>query len=88
MDSRDCHNDPHIKDRGFFVEVTHPEAGTHRYPGLFAKMSGTPLTYRTPSPCLGEHNEYVYKKLLGVSDEEYAELEREQHIGLEYLGPG
>jgi len=88
MDARDCYNDPHLKDRGFFVETTHPEAGTHLYPGLFAKMSGTPLTCRLPSPCLGEHNEYVYKKLLGVSDEEYAELEREQHIGMEYLGPG
>jgi len=87
MDGRDCYHDPHLKERGYFVEVTHPEAGTHLYPGFMVQMSGTPPTYRMPAPCLGEHNEYVYKKLLGVSDEEYAELEKEQHIGTEYLGP-
>ncbi len=27
---------------------------------------------------------YVYKELLGISDEEYAELEREGHIGMDY----
>jgi len=88
MDGRDCYNDPHLKERGFLVRVTHPEAGTHLYPGFMVKMYGTPLTYRMPAPCLGEHNEYVYKKLLGVPDAEYAALEREQHIGMEYLGPG
>jgi len=54
-------------------------------------MAGTAITtstYRRPAPCLGEHNEYVYRVVLGVSDEEYAELEREQHMGIEYLGPG
>ena len=87
MDGRDCYNDPHLKDRGLFERVTHPDAGTHDYPGMIVKMSGIPLLYRMPAPCLGEHNEYVYKKLLKVSDEEYARLEQEQHIGRDYLGP-
>jgi hypothetical protein len=26
-----------------------------------------------PSPCVGEHNEYVFKELLGMSDDEIAE---------------
>jgi len=34
---------------------------------------------------LGEHNEYVYKQVLKVSDEEYAELEKEGHIGMDYV---
>jgi len=34
---------------------------------------------------MGEHNEYVYKQILGVSDEEYAELEREGHIGMDLV---
>ena len=29
---------------------------------------------------LGEHNEYVYKTLLGYSDEEYARFEEEGHV--------
>ena len=33
---------------------------------------------------LGEDNEYVYQKLLGYSAEEYAVLEEEGHIGMDY----
>jgi crotonobetainyl-CoA:carnitine CoA-transferase CaiB-like acyl-CoA transferase len=38
-----------------------------------------------PPVRLGEHNEYVYKQVLKVSDEEYAELEKEGHIGMDYV---
>ena len=27
------------------------------------------------APCLGQHNEHVYRALLGMSADEYAELE-------------
>jgi crotonobetainyl-CoA:carnitine CoA-transferase CaiB-like acyl-CoA transferase len=37
-----------------------------------------------PPVRLGEHNEYVYKQLLKVSDDEYMELEQEGHIGMDY----
>ena len=33
----------------------------------------TPRELNKPSPCLGEHNEYVFKQFLGMSDEEIAE---------------
>ena len=37
------------------------------------------------APCrMGEHNEYVYKEILKVSDEEYAQLEAEGHIGMDF----
>jgi crotonobetainyl-CoA:carnitine CoA-transferase CaiB-like acyl-CoA transferase len=48
-------------------------------------MSKTPNHFRLPPVRLGEHNEYVYKKLLGFSDEEYARLEREGHIGMDLV---
>ena len=75
---------PHFQERGFFEEVCHPDAGTHLYPGMYFKMSGTPLCIRMAAPLLGEHNEYVYKQLLGISDEEYEMLEQEGHIGMDY----
>ncbi|MGB2855452.1 MAG: CoA transferase [Dehalococcoidia bacterium] len=81
----DAYNDPQMKDRGFFEEVTHSECGTHRYPGLPYRMSKTPNHFRSPPVRLGEHNEYVYKEILKVSDEEYAELEREGHIGMDLV---
>ena len=84
--SRDCYRDPQLLERGFFEEAYQEECGTHLYPGMAFKLSETPGRIRK-GPCrLGEDNEYVYKTLLGVSDEEYAELEKEEHIGMDYIG--
>ncbi|MCH7746192.1 MAG: CoA transferase [Chloroflexi bacterium] len=84
MDQRDAYNDPHLNERGMFEEVTQEDTGTHLYPGAPFKMTEPPLTIRRGPVRLGEDNEYVYKTLLEVSDEEYAELEREGHIGMDY----
>lgn len=81
----DAYNDPQMLDRGFFEKIIHPECGTHLYPGLHYRMSKTPNRIRRPAPLLGEHNEYVYKQVIGVSDEEYAELEKEGHIGMDFV---
>jgi crotonobetainyl-CoA:carnitine CoA-transferase CaiB-like acyl-CoA transferase len=81
LDQRDALHDPQLASRGFFEVVSHREAGTHLYPGMLWKMSGTPLSIRKPPPCLGEHNEYVFKNVIGMSDEEIADLEKGQVIG-------
>lgn len=70
-------HDPHLNERGFFEELSHPEAGTHRYPGVSWKMSRTPGRLRMPAPCFGQHNRYVFQELLGMSDEEISSLEEE-----------
>ena len=74
-----------MKYRDFFQEVTHPECGTHIYPGIAWKMRKTPNRIRRAAPRLGEDNEYVYKQIIGVTDEEYAELEHELHIGMDFV---
>ena len=33
---------------------------------------------------LGEHNEMVYKELLGLIEQEYKKLEDAGHIGMDY----
>lgn len=83
-DAAEDYADPHFKEIGVFEEVTHPEAGTHVYPGIGWTQARTPNRIRRYAPRLGEDNEYVYKELLGVSDEDYAELEKEGHIGMDY----
>jgi len=83
IDDRDAFNDPHLRDRGSFQQLTHPDCGTHLYPGLAWKASKTPNSIRTPPCCLGEHNDYVYREVLGVSPAEYEELVREGHVGQE-----
>lgn len=82
----DAYADPHLNARGFFVSLTHPECGTHRYPGILWNMSKTPGAIRRPACCLGEHNDYVYRELLGLSAAEIARLRQAGHIGEAYIG--
>jgi crotonobetainyl-CoA:carnitine CoA-transferase CaiB-like acyl-CoA transferase len=82
----EAYADPHLNARGFFETVTHHECGTHRYPGMLWKMSKTPGSIRSAACCLGEHNDYVYRDLLSMSDAEIARLRQEGHIGESYIG--
>ncbi len=75
---------PHLAERGFFEELTHPEAGTHRYPGLNVRFTETPNHLRRHPVRLGEDNDYVYRELLGFSEEEIERLVELGHIGEEY----
>jgi crotonobetainyl-CoA:carnitine CoA-transferase CaiB-like acyl-CoA transferase len=50
------------------------------------KMSKTPGMIRSPACCLGEHNDYVYRELLGMSDEAIECLRQAGHIGETYIG--
>lgn len=66
--------DPQLKHRHFFWELEHPEAGKYLSPsGAHFLLSKTPYELKR-APLLGEHNDYVFKGLLGLSDEEVAEL--------------
>ena len=84
MDQRDAYADPHLNERGAFEEAYQEDTGTHLYPGAPYKMSETPSKIRRGPVRLGEDNEYVYQELLGYSAEEYAVLEEEGHIGMDY----
>ena len=81
----DALSDPHLKERAFFLQLSHSEAGTHPHPGFLWKMSQTPPVVKSPTPCLGEHNDYVYRELLGKGEEEITQLKKEGHIGTDYL---
>jgi benzylsuccinate CoA-transferase BbsF subunit len=70
----DLYEDPQLRQRGLFWPIDHTEMGTFTHLGTslqFSKTSGQPYL---PSPCLGEHNEYVLTKILGKTDEEFLEL--------------
>ncbi len=75
---------PHLTARGFFQRVNHPDAGEHLYPGLNVRLTETPNGFRRPACRLGEDNDYVYRDLLGVSDDEYERLRQQGHIGTVY----
>jgi crotonobetainyl-CoA:carnitine CoA-transferase CaiB-like acyl-CoA transferase len=85
LSAADAYADPHLRARGFFETVTHPEAGTHEYPGILWRMSHTPARIRRPPCCLGEHNTYVYSDILGYSPAEITRLTQAGHIGDTYV---
>jgi crotonobetainyl-CoA:carnitine CoA-transferase CaiB-like acyl-CoA transferase len=72
----DLINSEHLKARGFFVEIAQSQAGTHKYPGAPLKYGATPWTIRMPAPVLGQHNEEIYGRRLGLPPKRIAELKR------------
>jgi benzylsuccinate CoA-transferase BbsF subunit len=66
-------NDPHLKERGYYVYLDHPDAGRTAYDGPGFRLSKTPGRLR-PAPMLGEHTEFVCKEVLQMDDEEIAQL--------------
>ncbi len=65
--------DPQLKERGFYVYLDHPETGRIAHDGLTFALSATPGEIRR-APLLGEHNEFVYREVLGFSEEEVNKL--------------
>ena len=65
--------DPQLKHRGFFRELEHPEIGRYHSAAPAFLLSKSPYELQR-APLIGEHNEYVLKDILGMSDEEIAEL--------------
>jgi crotonobetainyl-CoA:carnitine CoA-transferase CaiB-like acyl-CoA transferase len=78
-------DDPNLAARGWFRPLESADVGVHLHPG--PAFTGLPLAWRRGSPTLGEDNEYVYKKLLGVTDEDYRRYERDRILATDYLKP-
>jgi formyl-CoA transferase len=72
--------DPHFKARDAIVSVPHPDFGELRMQNVAPKLSETPGSIRAPSPHLGEHNDDVYLKLLGLPRERYEALKESKVI--------
>ncbi|WP_308367163.1 MULTISPECIES: CaiB/BaiF CoA-transferase family protein [unclassified Microbulbifer] len=72
--------DPQVQARGMVLEQPHPQAGavkTVRNPVIFSE---TELEYEQAPPVLGEHTEEVLREWLGRSEDEIAELKRENIV--------
>lgn len=61
-------SDPHLRARGAWVEHTHPDAGTWEMEAPPWRLSRTPGHIRMPAPGFGQHNSYVFRELLGLSE--------------------
>jgi crotonobetainyl-CoA:carnitine CoA-transferase CaiB-like acyl-CoA transferase len=85
-EQREMFDDPHLQERGFFLEWEAPAVGRKRYPGPMAHFEQMPLAPpRGPAPRLGEHNREIFQGLLGIDDAQYQELMDTEIIGDAYL---
>ena len=66
--------DPQLAHRGVFFQLDHPVIGEARFEGVPVQFDGMSADNWRSGPLLGEDNEYVFKELLGVGDDEFAEL--------------
>lgn len=71
-----------IRLQSLFWMLKHDEIGIVPHLGQVAKLSKTPAEPTLPSPCLGQHTEYVCKEILGISDEEFIGLFNDGVFGL------
>jgi len=72
--------DSHLHQRQFYIPIDHPEAGVLPFAGFPWKLARTPAQVRRPAPRFAEHNSYVFRDLLRLSDEEIAQLEADEVI--------
>lgn len=78
--------DPHFVARELFRPNGNADTGQYLHPSHLWRWDGPELAWG-PLPILGGDNEVVWRNVVGLSDEEYAELDAEGHLSLDYLGP-
>ena len=79
LDSEELGSDPQLVDRGCFPTIEHPVLGKRRVLSIPWRAEGMEPDYG-PAPLIGEHNNYVFGDLLGLSDREIDRLIFEEVI--------
>jgi crotonobetainyl-CoA:carnitine CoA-transferase CaiB-like acyl-CoA transferase len=67
-------DDPHLRERGFIVELSHPEVGPERHAGNPLRMSVTRPRVLPSAPCLGAHTTEVLSEVLGIAPDDVTQL--------------
>ena len=75
-DTAELMNDPHLRKRGMFAEISHPTRGTFHIPGWPVKMSESRVPVKS-APLLGQHTAELLTEWLGMSKQEIDEYVRE-----------
>lgn len=73
--AHDLHTDVQLAHRGHFIALGHPVIGDFLFDALSYRLDGIRPNPPRAAPLLGQDNVSVYRDLLGLSREEYCELE-------------
>lgn len=72
--------DPHYQAREMIIETEHPQLGKFPMPGVVPKLSRTPGQVQSVgAEELGQHNDEVYRELLGYDKAKLQSL-KDQHV--------
>ena len=71
---KEVFEDPQVRHRELRVDIPHPSGGIAPVVANPMRFSGTPVEYRLAPPLLGQHNDEIYRGLLGKSEAEIARL--------------
>ena len=72
--------EPQLSEAGYFNRVKTRDGEERDLPGLPWRFEGTQAPILTEAPVLGEHNDYIYGELLGLSQGVVARMVEEQII--------
>jgi len=72
----DLTHDEYLRKRGTIVTIRHPVRGELTFPGNSIRLSASSVPIG-PAPLLGQHNEEIYRGMLGLGDRELEALRRE-----------
>lgn len=75
----DLLHDPHLQARNTFIEVEHPLGFRETIYGSYIKASHSDIELR-PGPAIGQDNEFVFKTLIGLTEDQYQFLINEKVI--------
>jgi benzylsuccinate CoA-transferase BbsF subunit len=68
---------PQLTHRRQWRRLSHPEFESYEHMAPPFLLSETPAELRRSSPCLGEHNRYVFEQIVGLPPDEIERLETE-----------
>jgi crotonobetainyl-CoA:carnitine CoA-transferase CaiB-like acyl-CoA transferase len=81
MTAKDHYESAHFRTRRSVWEYDDPVYGPMVEYGPAPKLSGTPARIKWAGKPVGFHNEFVLKKILGLTDAEIRDLEARKVIG-------
>jgi benzylsuccinate CoA-transferase BbsF subunit len=72
--------DPQLQARGFFQVLPHPVLGETTTDASPIHLAENPPLYRCSAPEVGQDNEYVYGRLLGLNQDDILRFQRDKVI--------
>ena len=80
-------NDPHLNSGNFWQWLDRAVVGNQPNPSAPFKVNGERLPIKTPAPTLGQHNQEILTKILGLNQDEINRLEKIGIIGTKPIIP-